>query len=94
MQAEAAKEAEREVRLAYVLNAVAEAENITVTEEDVAAKIKAILEKSQPQERANLEKALTGSYRDRIQSEVRESKLFAWLTEHAKVKEVKDSKGS
>lgn len=92
MTADATKEAEREVRLAYVLNAVAEAENVTVSDEEISAKIVSILERSQPQERENLEKALKGTYRDRIESEVRETKLMAWLIEHAKIKEVKEAK--
>lgn len=89
MRADAQKEAEREVRLAYVFNAISDNEKITVSDEDVAAKIASILESSKENERASLEKSLKGAYRDRIESEVRESKLLAWLLEHAKIKEAK-----
>ena len=74
------------------VNALADAENITVTEPETEARISAILERSQPQERAALEKALKGGYRERIESEVRETKLFTWLIDNAKVKEVAEDK--
>jgi trigger factor len=92
MKAEAQKQAEKEVRLAYVLNSVAESENISATDAEINAKIASIVERSQPQERESLEKALRGGYRDRIESEVRDSKLMSWLIDHAKVKEVREGK--
>ena len=36
---------------------------------------------------ASLEKALKSTYVGQIQSEIRESKLFTWLIDHAKIKE-------
>ena len=87
-KADAQKEAEKEVRLAYIMNELADAEKIQVTDAEIEARISGILEKSQPHERPALEKALKGGYRERIHSEVRDSKLFAWLIANAKVKEV------
>jgi trigger factor len=92
LKADAQKEGEREVRLAYIMNALCDAENIAATEEEINARISAILQRSQPQERAGLEKQLKGSYRERIENEVRETKLFAWLIDNAKVKEVSEEK--
>ena len=92
LKADAQKEAEREVRLAYIMNALAEAENISPTEDEVEARISSILGQSQPQERIQIEKALKGGYRDRIMTEVREAKLFTWLIDNAKVKEVAEEK--
>ena len=74
------------------LNALADAENITITDEDVKTRIAGLLERSQPQERAALEKALKGGYRERIESELRESKIFTWILDNAKVKEVAEEK--
>lgn len=92
MKAEAEKEAAREVRLAYIMSALAETEKIAPSEEEVNARIEAILQKSQPAERPNLEKSLRGAYKDQIESEVRDSKLFTWLIDNAKVKEVTEDK--
>jgi trigger factor len=92
LKADAQKEAEREVRLAYIMNALAENEKINVTESEIQARISAILDQSQPQERIAVEKALKGGYRERIQTEVREAKLFTWLIDNAKVKEVAEEK--
>lgn len=84
---ELAKQAERDVRLAYLLNNIADAESVDATDAEISARIQEILERSQPNERAGLEKALNGTYRDQLHSELREGKLFSWLIEHAKVKE-------
>jgi trigger factor len=92
LKADAQKEAEKEVRLAYIMNALAEAENIGATDDEINARISAILQRSQPQERASLEKALKGGYRERIENEVREGKLLTWLIDNAKVKEVQEAK--
>ncbi len=81
------KQAEKDVRLAYVLNAIAAEESVDATDAELNAKIDEIVNQSQPKERGSLEKALRGKYSDQIRSELRETKLFAWLIEHAKVKE-------
>lgn len=81
------KQAEKDVRLAYILNAVASAESIEASEAEINAKINGIVGQSEEKRRASLEKALKSTYAGQIQSEIRESKLFAWLIEHAKIKE-------
>jgi len=92
LKADAQKEAEREVRLAYIMNELADVEKITVTDAEVEARVSTILGQSQPQERIQIEKALKGGYRERITTEVREAKLFTWLIDNAKVKEVAEEK--
>jgi trigger factor len=81
------KQAEKDVRLAYVLNAIAAAESIEPSDVEVGAKIEEILSRSEQKERASLEVALKGKYEDQIKSEIRETKLFSWLIGHAKIKE-------
>lgn len=81
------KQAEKDVRLAYVLNAIAAEESIEALDLEVHTRIQEILSRSPEKDRAGLEKALRGKHNDQIRSEIRESKLFVWLIEHAKVKE-------
>jgi len=84
---EVRKQAEKDVRLAYILNAIASEEKIEATEAEINSKIDGIIEKSEEKQRSSLEKALKSTYAGQIQSEIRESKLFTWLIEHAKIKE-------
>jgi trigger factor len=86
-QAEIQKQAEKDVRLAYILNAIAAAENINVTDDETNAKFAQILERSEQKNRAKLEKVIKEKYIDQIRAEIREEKLFKWLIEQAKVKE-------
>jgi trigger factor len=88
IKADIQKEAERQIRLAYILDAIADLEEVKVSDEEVAARIDLMISQSQPKERPSVEKILKGPYRDRIRSEMREEKLFTWLTEQAKIKEV------
>jgi len=81
------QQAEKEVRLAYVLNAIAEAEKIEASDADVEARVKEILEETDPKQRHSVEKLLRSSYVERIKSELRESKLFDWLMSSAKIKD-------
>lgn len=81
------KQAEKDVRLAYILNAIAAEESIEATDEEVAKKFAEILEKSEEKSRAKLEKALKEKYIEQVKSEIRETKLFAWMIQQAKVKE-------
>ena len=85
---EVQKQAEKDVRLAYILNAIAAEESIDATEAEINSKIDSIVGKSEEKQRASLEKALKSTYVGQIQSEIRESKLFTWLIDHAKIKEV------
>jgi trigger factor len=86
-KAEIEKQAEKDVRLAYILNAIASEESITVTDEETSQKFADILARSEDKNRAKLEKVLKEKYIDQIRSEIREAKLFKWLIEQAKVKE-------
>jgi trigger factor len=81
------KQAEKDVRLAYILNAIAAEESIDADEAELNSKIDEIVKRSEQKERNGLEKALRGKYSDQLRSEIRETKLFSWLIEHAKVKE-------
>ena len=81
------KQAEKDVRLAYILNAIASQESIEATEAEINAKIDGIIQKSDAKQRPALEKALKSTYAGQLQSEIRESKLFTWLIDHAKIKE-------
>ena len=86
-KAELQKQAEKDVRLAYILNAIASEESIEATEAEINSKIDGIVQQSEEKQRASLEKALKSTYAGQIQSEIRESKLFTWLIDHAKIKE-------
>jgi trigger factor len=86
-KAEIQKQAEKDVRLAYILNAIAAEESVEATDEETAKKMSDILARSDEKNRAKLEKMLKEKYIDQVRSEIREAKLFAWLIEQAKVKE-------
>ena len=45
-------------------------------------------DKTPANERASVEKAFRGELRERLRAELRETKLFSWLLDNAKVKEV------
>ncbi len=81
------KQAEKDIRLAYILNAIANEESIDVSDEEISAKINDIVSKSEEKQRGSLEKALRAKYNDQLRSEIRESKIFVWIIEHAKIKE-------
>ena len=46
--------------------------------------------KTNENEKETVLKALNGDYKDRVRSELRESKFFDWINSHAKVKEISD----
>jgi trigger factor len=87
LKADVKREAGKDVRLAYILSAIGDAEKIEVTPEDLTARINAILQSYEPKDRANAEKMLRQSYQERIQTEVRDQKIFQWLISHSKIKE-------
>lgn len=82
------KAAEMDLRLAYVLNAIAEAEKITVTEEDVQSRIDEILSKTEANQKEMVANALKGGYNERLRSELRETKIYDFIISQAKVKEI------
>ncbi|MCG3203434.1 MAG: Trigger factor [Elusimicrobia bacterium] len=85
---EVQKQAEKDVRLAYILNAIAAAESIDATETEITTKIDDIVARSENKDKVSLEKALKSKFQDQIRSEIRESKLFTWLIDHAKIKDI------
>ncbi|MFN0117832.1 MAG: trigger factor [Elusimicrobiota bacterium] len=88
MKPDAKTQAEKDIRLAYILNAIAEAEKIEATDQDIAAKIEETLNTIDPKDRETLSKAFNGPYHDRLKSELRETKVFEWLSANAKIKEI------
>lgn len=81
-------QAEKDVRLAFILNAVSEHEKIDVTDEDVTKKIDEIVAKSHPNDRPTLEKTLRGSYIEQMRQDMRDSKLFDFLINVSKIKDI------
>ena len=88
MKPQVANQSERYVRLAYILNQISDQEKINVTDEELKAKINAILSEAKPAERDGLEKLLNGTYREQIRSELKDGKIFDWLIESAKIKSI------
>ncbi|MBL8023325.1 MAG: trigger factor [Elusimicrobia bacterium] len=87
-------EAERQVRLSYILGNILETENIRVPEADVDAHIQKIIEGARPDQRTDVETWMK-SRRDSIQSQMREERLFDFLISNATVTEtVVDEKPS
>jgi trigger factor len=83
-------EAERQVRLSYILGQILDLEKITVPDEDVETHIQKILEGARPDQRADVQKWMD-SRRDNIRSQMREERLFDFLIENAKVTEASAS---
>jgi FKBP-type peptidyl-prolyl cis-trans isomerase (trigger factor) len=86
-KAETAKSAEREIRLAYLTNAIGTEEKIEVSDAEVTAKVTEILDRTHPSERAAYEKAITEQTRGHIRADLREKKVMDWIIQHAKIKE-------
>jgi trigger factor len=87
------EEAERNVRISYILNAVAREEKIDASDEDMAKELER-LKQANPQRPADVEKYFSES-KIRIASHLKEEKIFAFLMDHAKIKEeVKEEKKS
>ncbi len=78
-------EAERNVRLSYIFNAIIEEEKLSVTEEDMAAEKQKMLT-GNPGKEKEVEKYLKEN-EDKIKSYLKEEKLFKYLETNAKVKE-------
>jgi trigger factor len=79
-------EAERQVRLSYILGQVIQNEKIDVPEPDVDAHIRKIIEGARPEQRTNVETWMK-SRRDSIRSQMREERLFDFLISNATVTE-------
>lgn len=78
-------EAERNVRLSYILNAISKEMKLEVTEEDLNAELEK-MRKSVPGKEQEAEKYFN-EHKEKILYRVKEEKLFAFLTDNAKIKE-------
>jgi trigger factor len=80
-------EAERQLRLSYILSSIAREEKIEATEAEVEDIIKKSVESVEPARRGGMEKYME-SRRDSVHSQLIEEKVYSWLIDQAKVKEV------
>lgn len=77
-------EAERQVRLSYILGRILDSEKVEVSDADVDAHIQKILDGARADQRADVQKWMD-SRRDNIRSQMREERLFDLLIQTAKV---------
>ncbi len=80
-------EAERHLRLSYVLSAIARDEKLNVTEAEVEDVIKKSIESVEPARRGGMQKYME-SRRESVHSQLIEEKVYNWIIEQAKVQEV------
>lgn len=76
-------EAERQVRLSFLLRAIAEAEHLEVTEEEWRATVEASVA-AHPDQRESVERSFA-ERRERVTAALREQKIFQFLKDHAKI---------
>jgi len=76
-------DAEKTVRISYLLSKIAKSENITVTDDEINKKI-AEIAAGDKKVAENYQK-----YREYLSLQIKEKKLFDFLLENAKIKEVK-----
>jgi trigger factor len=87
LKAKMLPQAEDEVRLAFVLNAIAEKEKIEATEAELKAELdKGLAEESDPAKKAEMQKAFE-TRKDSIAHVLRERKVVAFLREKAAYKD-------
>ena len=79
-------EAERQVRLSYILGTILDNEKIAVPDADVDAHIQKILDGARPDQRADVQKWMDAR-RENIRGQMREERLFDLLIQNAKVTE-------
>lgn len=79
-------QAERMVRISYLINGIAKQENLYATEEEFKAEKERIL-KSSPNQTQEAEKYFD-EHHDRILSQMTEDKIIKFLKDHAKIKEI------
>lgn len=82
------QQAEKEIRVQYILNAIAETEKIEVSDEEISSKIKAMAAQYSSKNSEAFEKMIRDRYQDSIRSDTRDGKTLDWVISHAKVKEV------
>lgn len=88
LKSEIRLQAEKDVRLAFILNTISNQEKIDVTDQEVDLKINEMVAQSPPNERPSLEKTLKTSYEDQIKSDLRDTKFFDFLIRVSKIKEI------
>lgn len=79
-------EAERQVRLSYVFSAIADAEKIEPSDQDVSDNIRKTVEGSSPDKADGLRKWLEGR-RDGLRAQLKEEKIFQFLIDKATITE-------
>jgi len=81
-------EAERQIRLSYILSSIINAENITVSEDELNSKIESVLN-SMPQDQRKKAKKNIADRKQNLAAQIKEEKLFKFLIDNAKAKEIK-----
>jgi len=77
-------EAERQVRLSYVLNKIIETEKITVTDADVTKRVDELVNGSRPEQQKSVREFLE-KQTDTLSAQIQEERLFDFLIENAQV---------
>lgn len=77
-------EAEKQVRLSYLLTAIAEREKLAVMNDELDQHLNEVLGSSSAGQRAKLEKAFEDR-RESLRAAMMEKKVFEWLIGHAKI---------
>lgn len=80
--------AERQVRLSYLISRIAKDENLRATDEEYRQELEKA-EKANPQRAEEVRKYFENN-NDRIMSQITEEKVLKFLTEKAKIKDVKE----
>jgi len=83
------EEAEKNVRLSYILNAIAQEEKLEVTDKDAAGELERILQTNSGREEEV--KKYFNENKNSISSRLKEQKIFEFLIKEAKIKETKTS---
>lgn len=85
-------EAERHLRLSYVLSAIARDEKLDVTEAEVDDVVKKSIESVEPARRGGMQKYMEAR-RESVHSQLIEEKVYNWIIDKAQVKEVPATEG-
>ena len=83
------EEAEKQIRLMYTLNSVAEQENISVNDQDIKD-MRENLKKANPGREKSIEEQFANQrIVDRLTSRIKTDKIFKFMLDNAKIKTVK-----
>jgi trigger factor len=91
MKAEITRQAEREIRLQYLIESLGEIEKIEVTEDEISGRINQILATVEEKNRKASEDALRNRYLPTLRLELRDNKVYDWLIKNAKVTDEKET---